>query len=265
MQTKHRPCRPPHLKPHPINSERPFEYQFILLNGDSPVGCIKGYSKDVGGFDEVVIYICGMKNTFHVESYISKRDMEDFLNLAMSPIFTETFFGSTIYMAGFCEGRQLFCSLSNEQKDYVFSKWTEEMQKVVIDSSKDLEKDFKLDIYPDVYEDDNTIANVDATEKGVDNGNGADFVLDEIQIPPEEEFHHPCPDRPSYLPLIRLYMEDKEYGVLLDIDITGYVDVHHKHHHKPPVQEFDKDPEDDLIQNADEGDGTDRVIQNLFM
>lgn len=273
----HIPHRP---KPRPNNIDRPFEYQFILLNEDDPIGCIKGYSTDVGGKDEVVIYICGMKNTFHIETYISKRDMEDFLNLAMSPIFTETFFGSMIYMAGFRKGRQLFCSLSNEQKDYILSNWTEEMQKSVIDSSKELDKDFTLDIYPDEYEEDNTIANVGATEKddgnadsentnvvnGTDsNGNEADDVLDEIQIPAVEEFPPSCSCGPIYDPLVRLYMEDKEYGVLLDIDITGYVDAHHKHHHdKPCVKEFDENPEDDLIQDNIENDGIDHVIQELF-
>lgn len=237
--------------------KKSFEYQFILLNGEDPIGCIKGYSKEKNGIDETVIYICGMKNTFHIETEITECEMRDFLHLVMSPIFTETFFGSKLYMAGFKEGRQLFCSVTNEQKDFVLSNWKDEMNAVL---EQELEKGFKLDIYPDQYEEDNekgngsdqnVIPNEDCGNRESDDGsdedgNGADHVLDEIALPEEEERPHDKP--PRYEPLVRLTMEDLEYGVLLDIDITGFIDSHHKDHHKPHPQEFDKTPDDDLIQ-----------------
>lgn len=241
---------PPHKKS--------FDYQFVILNGEEPVGCIKGYSKEKNGVDETVIYICGMKNTFHIETKITECEMRDFLHLVMSPIFTETFFGSKIYMAGFKEGRQLFCSVTNEQKDFVLSNWKDEMNAVL--AEQELEKDFKLDIYPDRYEEDNEKGNGSdqnddlngdsekpKTSDGSDStGNGADYVLDEIALPKEEEGTSITPSR--YEPLVRLSMEDLDYGVLLDIDITGFIDSHHREHHKPHPQEFDKNPEDDMVQ-----------------
>lgn len=263
-----------HHKPlRPVIPERKFDYQFILLNDDKPVGCIKGYSKDEdGNIDEVIVYICGMKNTFHIQTKITKHEMKDFLNLAMSPIFTETFFGAMIYMAGFNAGRQLFCSLSNEQKDTVSSTWNDEMNNL------DDEEDFNLDIYPDKNEDDNEKSfihllreregqendkNNDSLDKPNDCRDDADDVLDEIQLPEKEEFIH----KPVYQPLVRLYMEDKEYGVLLDIDITGFIDVHkhHHHHHKPKRYEFDENPEDDMIQEDNEDDGIDHTVQKMYM
>lgn len=270
MHNKH---RHPHHKP-PLKPERKFDYQFVLLYEDKPVGCIKGYSADDSGKnDEVIINICGMKNTFHIESRITKCEMKDFLRLAMSPIFTETFFGSKIYMAGFDEGRQLFCSLSNEQNDCVVSTWNDEMD--LLKESQELEEDFNLDIYPDVYEEDNEKSNVSAfidednenggnLEESDDTGNGADFVIDQIQLPEKEEHI----SKSFYQPLVRLYMEDKEYGTLLDIDITGFIDAHkpHRHHRPSHKPEFDKDPTDDLIQNEEaDYDGIDHTIQNMYL
>lgn len=265
-----------HHKIHPssLKPERKFDYQFILLNEDKPVGCIKGYSgNDDGEIDEVIVYICGMKNTFHIESNITKHEMEDFLRLAMSPIFTETFFGSKIYMAGFDEGRQLFCSLSNEQKDYVSSTWNDEMR--ILEESKELEEDFDLDIYPDIHEEDNEKSNVNVIIDDSENneedaavdetGNDTDFVIDQIQLPEKEE----CIHQPMYQPLVRLYMEDKEYGALLDVDITWFTDAHKpKHHnHHPHKQEYDEDPTDDLYQDEEgmNSDGIDHTIQDMYL
>lgn len=253
-----------HHKPHStmLKSERNFDYQFILLNEDKPVGCIKGYSKnDSGGIDEVIVYICGMKNTFHIESKITKHEMKDFLRLAMSPIFTETFFGSKIYMAGFDKPKQLFCTLSNEQKEYVSSTWNDEMK--ILEESKNLDEDFNLDIYPDAYEEDNEKSNITDDEENTNNldKSDEDLILDQIQLPEGEEFTF----KSTYQPLVRLCMEDKEYGVLLDIDITGFIDIH-KHHHRPHKQEFDEDPVDDLYQDEEEtnSDGIDHTIQNMY-
>lgn len=279
MHNKHR--RPHHRPPlcAPLKPERKFDYRFVLLYGDKPVGCIKGYSADDSGkIDEVIINICGMKNTFHIESKITKCEMKDFLRLAMSPIFTETFFGSKIYMAGFNEGRQLFCSLSNEQRDYVESSYYDEIK--ILEGSEDIEDDFDLDIYPDNYEEDNeksapSISNDGGESNGNSNnnnedntitdeidetGNGADFVLDQIQLPEKEEHLFSQP----YQPIVRLFIEDKEYGVLLDIDITGFIDAHKPHHHKPHKQEFDENPEDDMIQDDNEDDGIDHTFLKTF-
>lgn len=285
MHNTHKHHNHHHKPPHPVKPERKFDYQFILVNEDKPIGCIKGYSKDEYGIDEVIVYICGMKNSFHIEEKITEDEMRDFLHLATSPIFTETFFGSKLYMTGFpSEGRQLFCSLSNEQNDYVISNWKDEMESL---KESEEDEDFNLDIYPDVYEEDNEKSTIvkesekendaDENDPGVienvdgdtDPSNGADDVLDQIQLPPEEEFipEPVCrPREPVYQPLVQLYMEDKEYGVMLDVEITGFIDSHKPHHHcKPDRIEFDEDPTDDLIQEESYSDGIDHIIMGMYL
>lgn len=257
-------CRPP--KPHrPIKDF--CDYQFVLLNEDQPVGCVKGYRDK----NEVILYICGMKNTFHISPYISRCEMKDFLGLAMSDIFTKTYFGAKIKIPGLDGVRQLFGIVENKvNNEWVSSSWKDEMGDL-----DNPEENTDLDIYPDVYEEDNTKSEVDKDDLPVeipDNPSDPDISSEETNevptIPTEDKKDENRPFcEEVYVPEVNIYLEDKEYGPFLDIYVTGFVDAQkppHHHHHKPK-QEFDIDPTDDMDSKIEEADGIDHINAALYL
>lgn len=270
--------KPPKHHPHhrPFIKERPCKYQFILLNADRPIGCVKGYDDEEG--QDVVIYVCGMKNTFHIGEYITRHAMKDFLMLASSPVFTQTFFGAKIRMPGFDHERQLFCVVQNVQTECFVSSSILEEDVFEIHPE---DKPFNLDIYPDYSDDDNTVAepkmycsiteeednestdiknpNEDSTEE---DGNVETDHRDPISS--NEDQDH----RPYFESIVNLCIEDQEYGVLLDIDITGFADARkppkHHPHHNPNVPEFDEDPTDDMDLCEDNSERIDNVVKDMY-
>lgn len=262
-------------------------YHFILLNGDSPVGCIKGFANT----NEAIIYICGMKNTFHIEPFISREEMKEFLELAFSPFFKITYFGASINIPGIKDGRQLFGVVQNVAVNQLINSSIRQEYDAM---EEEIEDDI-LDIYPDKYEEDNTemdpeLSNTpelleeedEQEDRDSEDDIGADESLsgsigsedddsdgeDEETVDSDKDYH--CPhnrkDPCIYEGTVNVTLEDMEYGVLLDIDLTGFVDAMKPpshHHHKKP--EFDENPEDDMIQDEDDDDGIDHVIRNKYM
>lgn len=274
--------------------ERKPAYHFLLLNNDMPVGCLKGYNDNEG--KEVVIYVCGMKNTFRIESYISKEEMLDFLHLASHPIFDVTYFGATLKMPGFPEPRQQFCVVENIASNLLTHTSVRQEYDRLLE-----ENDNILDIYPDKYDEDNTKPDPslgkDLEEPKEEEGDEIDKLSYKPDVFNESNHKHDCgrdnfdhkerhhrhedhllhekerachKENESYQPLIRLSIEDKEFGLLMDMEITGYFDASApipkpKHHHDKYHREFDETPDDDYIQKDRPRDGIDHVIMDKYL
>lgn len=266
-----------HHNHHNFEEKREVRYQFILLHDDQPIGCMKAY-KDDELEPEIVMYICGMKNTFHIFEDISKHEMIDFLRLASSRIFSKTYFIARTSFPGDTESRELFCTVQNVTSELLIAGSLTNEPEYIEDN--ELEPP-NFDIYPDKYDEDNEASNVDSDdtenikvleeiEEGdvsennepeieddfeIDTTTSKDFTTeDKNDLHGENRNGHFKRHKPNvryydndYNPVVNLCIEDSTYGVLLDIDITGFVDAHHKHHHRPrPNHEFDQDPTDDM-------------------